>query len=346
MKFLDEAKIRVQAGRGGNGSASFRREKYVPLGGPDGGDGGSGGDVYFVADEGLNTLIDFYYESSYIARNGQTGHGRQCYGKDGEDAVIKAPIGTVIRDIDTDEIMGELLVPGQKIIVAQGGKKGLGNLHFKTSTNRAPRKFTRGQEGEIRKLHLELKVMADVGVLGLPNAGKSSLINAVSNAAPKVADYPFTTLCPKLGTVCIDKQTRFVIADIPGLIEGAHLGAGLGIQFLKHLSRTKLLLHIVDMTEPSVMDDIALILQELTHYSAELADKPKWLVLNKADCVPEEDIKQYQAEIQERFGEQGNIFVISAVARQGTLELCQKIAEYLSTLPGSLSGADEANQLS
>lgn len=343
MKFLDEAKIRVQAGKGGNGSASFRREKYVPLGGPDGGDGGSGGEVYFIADEGLNTLIDFYYQSSYFAKNGEKGHARQCYGKDGEDCVIRAPIGTVVRDLDTDEIMGELLVSGQRIVVAQGGKKGLGNLHFKTSTNRAPRKFTRGQEGEIRKLHLELKVMADVGVLGLPNAGKSSFINAVSNAAPKVADYPFTTLCPKLGTVCIDKETRFVIADIPGLIEGAHLGAGLGIQFLKHLSRTKLMLHIVDMTEPNVMDDIALILQELTHYSEALADKPKWLVLNKADCISDDEIKQYQAEIQQRFGEQGNIFVISAVARQGTWELCQKIAEYLSTLPGSLSGADEAN---
>lgn len=330
MKFLDEAKIRVQAGRGGNGSASFRREKYIPFGGPDGGDGGCGGDVFFLADEGLNTLIDFYYQNSFVAKSGQTGQGRQCNGKNGEDCIIKAPVGTVIKDIETDEIIAELLTDGQKVLVAKGGHRGLGNCHFKTSTNRAPRKFTRGKEGDVRRLHLELKIMADVGVLGLPNAGKSTLIRAVSNATPKVADYPFTTLCPKLGTVCIDKETRFVIADIPGLIEGAHLGQGLGIQFLKHLSRTRLLLHIVDLTEPDYLDSIALILKELENYSEELLVKPRWLVLNKADCVPQDDLDIMLQAIHARFPDKIEHFVISAATKQGTTTLCQKIATFLS----------------
>lgn len=329
MKFVDEAIIRVQAGKGGNGSSSFRREKFVPFGGPDGGDGGKGGNVYLVADSSINTLIDFRYQTVFQAKSGDCGHGKQCRGHDGESCWVKVPAGTIIKDEETQEILAELLTDGQTMLIAQGGARGLGNVHFKTSTNRAPRKTTKGKPGEERKLRLELQLLADVGVVGFPNAGKSTLIQAVSNATTKVADYPFTTTYPQLGTVSVDNSTRFVIADIPGLIEGAHLGAGLGLQFLKHLTRTHLLLHIVDMLEEDCFNNILLIEDELRMYSPELLDKPRWLVLNKADCVDSATIDELKKRIREHKGEDTPIFVISAAERRGTQEMCKLIAQAL-----------------
>ncbi|MGE4348216.1 MAG: Obg family GTPase CgtA [Candidatus Berkiella sp.] len=329
MKFVDEAIIRVQAGKGGNGSSSFRREKFVPFGGPDGGDGGKGGNVYLVADASINTLIDFRYQTVFQAKSGDCGHGKQCRGHDGESCWVKVPAGTIIRDEETQEILAELITDGQTMLIAQGGARGLGNVHFKTSTNRAPRKTTKGKPGEERKLRLELQLLADVGVVGFPNAGKSTLIQAVSNATTKVADYPFTTTYPQLGTVSLDGSTRFVIADIPGLIEGAHLGAGLGLQFLKHLTRTHLLLHIVDMLEEDCFNNILLIEEELKMFSPELLEKPRWLVLNKADCVDAASIDELKQRIRAHKGEDTPIFVISAAERRGTLEMCKEIAQAL-----------------
>ncbi|GAB6035326.1 Obg family GTPase CgtA [Galenea microaerophila] len=332
MQFVDEAQIEVIAGRGGNGVASFRREKYIPFGGPNGGDGGDGGSVYLQADRNLNTLVDFRFVRQYKAENGQSGMGQQKTGKAGEDLIIKVPVGTIVRDVDTREVIGDLTQHGQKLLVAKGGRHGLGNVHFKSSRNRTPRQCTPGEPGEQRNLQLELAVLADVGLLGLPNAGKSSLITAVSAARPKVANYPFTTLYPNLGVVYISPETSFVIADIPGLIEGAAEGAGLGVQFLKHLSRTGLLLHVVDLApydESTPLEAIQTIENELKKYSQELAGKPRWLVFNKADLLPEEEAQKRVQETLEALNWQAPYFVISAAQRSGTQTLVNAIAETL-----------------
>lgn len=346
MQFVDEATITVQAGRGGNGIASFRREKYIPFGGPNGGDGGDGGNVVLLADRNLNTLVDFRFTKNFRAQSGQTGMGQQKTGAAGEDLVIPVPVGTVVFDIDADEVMGDLTEHGQTLRVAEGGRHGLGNVHFKSSTNRTPRQCTKGEDGEERELRLELKVLADVGLLGLPNAGKSSLITSVSAARPKVANYPFTTLYPNLGVVSISPETSFVIADIPGLIEGASEGAGLGIQFLKHLSRTGLLLHVVDiapMDEADPVESIRVIQQELEKYSDELLDKERWLVLNKIDLMLDDEVDEVCERIVAETEWQGPVFRISAVERSGTQELMNSIAQQLQENRRlALEQADEA----
>ena len=296
MKFIDEAKIYIAAGDGGNGVASFRREKYEPEGGPDGGDGGRGGSVYAIADRNLNTLIEFRYTRKFLAQRGENGASSDCYGKGGKDIVLHVPVGTVIADVNTNEIVADLDVDGKRVLIAKGGRGGLGNIHFKSSVNRAPRQCTKGEPGEERDLRMELRVLADVGLLGLPNAGKSTFIRAVSAARPKVADYPFTTMHPNLGVVRVSENKSFVIADIPGLIEGAADGAGLGIRVLKHLERTRILLHIVDLAPPDPESDpvydAKAIVKELEKYNPELAAKPRWLILNKLDLIPEEDRDQ------------------------------------------------------
>ncbi len=333
MKFVDEATIRVEAGKGGNGCVGFRREKYIPFGGPDGGDGGDGGSVYLLADSNINTLVDFRYTRRFRAQNGQPGMGRNCTGKGGEDCVIRVPVGTVVFDADTDEQIGDLVEAGERLLVAQGGHHGLGNTHFKSSTNRAPRKATPGTPGESRQLRLELKVLADVGLLGLPNAGKSTFIRAVSSARPKVADYPFTTLYPNLGVVSIEAHRSFVVADIPGLIEGAAEGAGLGIRFLKHLARTRLLLHLVDVApfeaERDPVADARTIVAELEKYSPELASRERWLVLNKMDLLPEDEREARVSDIVTRLGWTGPVYALSALNQEGTRLLCQRIMDYL-----------------
>ena len=329
MQFVDEAQIYVEAGRGGNGIVSFRREKYIPFGGPNGGDGGDGGSILFVADSNLNTLVDFRYTKRFKAQNGQAGMGNQKTGKAGEDLVIHVPVGTMVSDLNTQEEIGDLTEAGQTLLVARGGRHGLGNVHFKSSTNRTPRQHTNGEPGEARELLLELKVLADVGLLGLPNAGKSSLITAVSAARPKVADYPFTTLYPNLGVVRISAENSFVIADIPGLIEGAAEGAGLGVQFLKHLSRTGLLLHVVDIAPLDASDpveSVKVVEKELEKFSEELAGKDRWLVLNKVDLLQQEEAETLCAEIVAKLDWQGPVFEISAVERRGTDALMQKIS--------------------
>ena len=348
MKFIDEAKIEVAAGRGGNGATSFRREKFVPRGGPDGGDGGRGGSVYAEADENTNTLVEYRFVKRYQAKNGEKGHGSDRYGAGADDIVLKMPVGTLIRDLDTDEIVADLTHHGQRVCLARGGKGGLGNIHFKSSVNRAPKQSTPGEEGEARSLMLELKVLADVGLLGMPNAGKSTLITAVSAARPKIADYPFTTLHPNLGVVRIDENHSFVMADIPGLIEGAAEGAGLGHRFLKHLSRTGLLLHVVDLapfdeaTDPAA--EALAIVHELKKYDEELFDKPRWLVLNKLDMLGEEEAQERAAafleaigwdypEPDDRFGfdmTTPRLFKISALTHQGTQNLVHQIGQYLT----------------
>ncbi|PCI38415.1 MAG: GTPase ObgE [Thiotrichales bacterium] len=322
MKFIDEATIQVQAGRGGDGGLSFRREKYVPFGGPDGGDGGDGGSIYIEADVSLNTLINFRYNRQFKAKTGQTGMGKNRTGKSGEDLIIRVPLGTVVHSLDTDECIGELCEEQQTLLVAQGGFHGIGNQRYKSSTNRTPRQISKGSAGEGRELKLELKLLADVGLLGLPNAGKSSLINKVSSAKPKIADYPFTTLIPQLGVVRIDSETSFVLADIPGIIKGAAEGAGLGLTFLKHLQRTKLLLHMVDISQDNYQDQLTEITAELQEYSVELAEKPRWLVLNKSDLMLEQpDLSNLTWD--------GPIFTISAKTGVGTDKLCKAVAQYL-----------------
>lgn len=321
MKFVDEAIIKVSAGRGGNGCASFRREKFIPFGGPNGGDGGAGGSVILEADINLNTLIDFRYKRHHRAQSGEGGSGSDCAGKGGQDLLIKVPVGTVVYDVDTQEQLGDLTAAGQQLKVAQGGKGGLGNTHFKSSVNRAPRQFTRGTDGENRTLRLELKVLADVGLLGLPNAGKSTLIRAVSAARPKVADYPFTTLRPNLGVVSISPHRSFVMADIPGLIEGAAEGLGLGIHFLKHLQRTRILLHIIDIApidETDPVDTAKQIVRELEKFSHELSQKPRWLVLNKLDLLPQEEANQRCDEIIKSLVWTGKVYKIAALSHIGT----------------------------
>ena len=341
MKFVDEAKIRVEAGNGGNGCLSFRREKYIPRGGPDGGDGGDGGSVYLVGDPNQNTLADFRFTRKFKAENGQPGMGKNCTGKSGEDLYVKVPLGTQVVDDETEELIGDILLESQQLCVAKGGFHGLGNTRYKSSTNRAPRQFSNGTPGEQRQLHLELKVMADVGLLGLPNAGKSTLIRAISSARPKVADYPFTTLHPNLGVVSVEAHRSFVMADIPGIIEGAAEGAGLGLQFLKHVSRTRLLLHLVDVApldeslDPVV--DVRTIEKELEQYSEELARYDRWLVLNKVDLLPEEERQQRCDDILQRLDWQGPVYTISAMKQDGTKELCFKIMEFIEQRKAQLT---------
>ncbi|MBN3002530.1 GTP-binding protein [Chromobacterium alkanivorans] len=363
MKFIDEARIEVFAGRGGNGVASFRREKFVPFGGPDGGDGGKGGSVYAVADENVNTLVEFRFVKKYLAEHGERGRGADCYGKGGDDIELKMPVGTVITDHDTGELVADLTHHGQRIMIARGGKGGLGNIHFKSSTNRAPRQCTPGEQGEQRTLKLELKVLADVGLLGMPNAGKSTFIRAVSAARPKVADYPFTTLHPNLGVVRMDDTRSFVIADIPGLIEGAAEGAGLGHRFLKHLQRTGLLLHVVDVApfDPNVdpVREARAIVEELKKYDDELHGKPRWLVLNKVDMLPADEreltisafLQAYgwpEEQPDDRFGfdiKAPRVFSISALNHEGTRELTFAIMSYLDVVRAEQrKQADEAQQ--
>lgn len=344
MKFVDEAAIRVDAGNGGNGCLSFRREKYIEYGGPDGGNGGAGGSVYLEADPALNTLVDYRYERRFRATSGEAGRGRNCTGASGDDLVLKVPVGTTVIDEDTDEVLGDLVSEGQRLMVVKGGRGGLGNTCFKSSTNRAPRQTTPGTPGEGRNLRLELKVLADVGLLGLPNAGKSTLIRAVSAAKPKVADYPFTTLVPNLGVVKVDRMRSFVMADIPGLIEGAADGAGLGIRFLKHLARTRLLLHVVDIAPWDQSDpvmNVDIITEELEHFSPALAQRDRWLVLNKIDVMPEDEAQALCDEIVAKLEWQGPVFMISAALGQGTQQLSYQIMEYLEDLNERMAGDAE-----
>ncbi len=334
MKFVDEAVIRVAAGRGGNGCLSFRREKYIPRGGPDGGDGGDGGSIILRADGGMNTLVDYRFVKHYQAPVGEPGRGGNCRGKSGEDLVLDVPVGTTVIDEDTREVLGDLTNAGDTLKVAQGGFHGLGNTRFKSSTNRAPRQFTRGSDGEERVLRLELKVLADVGLLGMPNAGKSTFIRAVSSAKPKVADYPFTTLVPNLGVVSVQPHRSFVIADIPGLVEGAADGAGLGVRFLKHLTRTRLLLHIVDMApyDGSVPEEsVEIIAEELENFSPLLAQRDRWLVLNKIDLLPEDEREARCQELLENLTWDGPVYRISAISATNTERLCQDILEFVES---------------
>jgi GTPase len=328
MKFVDEAKIKIKAGGGGNGCMSFRREKFIPMGGPNGGDGGNGGSIFFIADRNLNTLVDFRFKKVFQAQRGQDGMGSQCTGKDGEDLTIQVPVGTLIYNANTEELIADLTQDNQKICVAKGGFHGFGNLHFKTSTNRSPRKTTLGRSGEEYDLRLELKLLADVGLLGLPNAGKSTFIRAVSAARPRIADYPFTTLYPNLGVVRVDAERSFVVADIPGLIEGAAEGTGLGIQFLKHLARTSVLLHLIDIAPADGSDPVAsakAIIKEIKKFSPELVKKNRWLVLNKIDLLSEEEVKFRAKDIVKRLKWRGPVFQISAIKKIGTQELCYKL---------------------
>lgn len=332
MKFVDEVSIHVKAGDGGNGMMSFRREKFIEKGGPNGGDGGDGGSIYMEADENLNTLVDYRYTRRFTAPNGEKGGSTDCTGAKGEDLILPVPVGTTVIDAATQEVIGDLVKPGQRLMVAHGGWHGLGNARFKSSTNRAPRQTTPGKPGEARDLKLELKVLADVGLLGLPNAGKSTFIRAVSAAKPKVADYPFTTLVPNLGVVSVGRYKSFVVADIPGLIEGASEGAGLGIRFLKHLARTRLLLHLVDMapldeSDPAVAAET--IIHELSKFSPALADRDRWLVLNKADQLLDDEREERLQDVIKRLNWTGPVFVISALEREGTEALSQEIMRYL-----------------
>lgn len=335
MKFIDEVTVTVQAGKGGDGCLSFRREKFIRFGGPNGGDGGDGGNVFLEADNQLNTLIDYRFHQHYKAKNGQHGMGSECTGKQGDDLILKVPVGTVVWDADTHEEMGDLVKPQERLLVAKGGFHGFGNMRFKSSRNQAPRKITKGRLGEIRRLRLELKLLADVGLLGLPNAGKSTLIGAVSAARPKVADYPFTTLYPSLGVVSAGPSQSFVIADIPGVIEGAARGAGLGIRFLKHLARTRLLLHLIDVAPLDGTDPILrakAIVKELEHYSPKLAARERWLVLNKIDLLPVETRAKQCQSIVTGLQWQGPVFSISALQREGTKALCYAIMQRLEVM--------------
>jgi GTPase len=333
MKFIDEVVVRVEAGDGGNGAIGFRREKYIPMGGPDGGDGGDGGSVYLISVENVNTLADFRFHTVHRAERGQNGMGRNCTGKKGEDSYVPVPLGTLVSDADTGELIGDLTKVGETLLVAKGGFHGLGNTRFKSSINRAPQKASKGTEGEHRMLNLELTLIADVGLLGMPNAGKSSLIRAVSSATPKVADYPFTTLHPNLGVVRIDEQRSFVIADIPGVIEGAAEGAGLGLQFLKHLSRTGLLLHLIDVKPYESMDtpvqSAKKIIHELEKWGNELVSKPRWLILNKIDILQDDEKDAHCQAIVKDLKWQGPVFKISAINGDGTKELMFAIMNFL-----------------
>ena len=337
MKFIDEARISVAAGDGGNGVVSFRREKYEPEGGPDGGDGGRGGSIRVSADRNINTLIEYRYTRKFAAQRGENGASAGCYGRGGKDVVLRVPVGTLITDLDTRQVLADLSHDGQTVLIAKGGKGGLGNIHFKSSTNRAPRQYTPGEPGEERDLRLELRVLADVGLLGLPNAGKSTFIRAVSAARPKVADYPFTTLSPKLGVVRVSEEKSFVVADIPGLIEGAAAGAGLGIRFLKHLARTRVLLHLIDLApldpEADPVRDARAIVRELEKYSPELAAKPRWLVLNKLDLIAPDARKRRIEDFLRAYGASDGppCFPISAVSGEGCRPLIFALQEALES---------------
>jgi GTP-binding protein len=336
MKFIDEAKIEVIAGDGGAGSASMRREKLIEFGGPDGGDGGRGGSVYAIADRNINTLIDYRYSKTHLAKNGEPGRGADCYGRAGDDIELRMPVGTIITDFETGDLIADLTKHGERLCLAEGGVGGWGNIHFKSSTNRAPRQKTNGKPGVRRKLKLELKVLADVGLLGMPNAGKSTLITAVSNARPKIADYPFTTLHPNLGVVRVGSERSFVIADIPGLIEGAAEGAGLGHRFLRHLQRTGVLLHLVDVAPFDENVDIAAdakaIVNELRKYDEALYQKPRWLVLNKVDMLQPEERQKVIKDFLKRFKWDGPVFEVSALNGEGCDRLCYAIQDYLDGL--------------
>ncbi len=335
MKFVDEASIKVEAGRGGNGAVSFRREKYIPRGGPDGGDGGDGGSVYLEADSSLNTMIDYRYQRQHRAESGRSGAGKNCTGRSGEDLILKVPVGTTVIDEDIQEVMGDLRVAGERLLVARGGFHGLGNTRFKSSVNRAPRQTSPGSEGETRQLKLELRMLADVGLLGLPNAGKSTFVSAVSAATPKIADYPFTTLIPSLGVVRVEAHRSFVVADIPGLIEGASEGAGLGIRFLKHLTRNRILLHLVDIAPLDGSDPAeaaASIIRELEAFSPTLAERERWLVLNKADLLDSTEMDIRRERIKSELDWQGPCYEVSAVSRAGLDLLCQDLMVHLDEL--------------
>lgn len=347
MKFVDEAQIRVEAGDGGNGCVSFRREKYIPNGGPDGGDGGDGGDLYMLADDNLNTLIDYHFERFHRAERGENGRSSNCTGKRGQDLVIKVPVGTRAKDEMTGEILGDLTRHGQKLLIAKGGFHGLGNARFKSSVNRAPRQKTNGTPGEIREVLLELMLLADVGMLGLPNAGKSTFIRAVSAAKPKVADYPFTTLVPNLGVVRCSGHQSFVVADIPGLIEGAADGAGLGIRFLKHLERCRVLLHMVDVlpvdeTDPA--DNADIIINELVQYSEAVANKPRWLIFNKLDLVMEDEAEAIIERVVKHLDWQGPVFRINAISKDGTKELTEALMDFLEENPRTQKELEDARE--
>ena len=349
MKLVDEADITVIAGNGGNGSISFRREKFIPLGGPDGGDGGDGGSVWLQADENLNTLVDFRHEKLFRAKRGENGMGRQMYGKGGEDTTITVPVGTVVHNIETDEVIGDLTTHGDRLLVAKGGKGGLGNMHFKSSINRSPRRATPGAEGEQRTLRLELKLLADVGLLGFPNAGKSTFIRAVSAATPKVADYPFTTLYPNLGVVAVEHHRSFVIADIPGIIEGAAEGAGLGSLFLRHVQRTRLLLHLVDMApmeggvDVSPADQVRAIEHELRKYDPAMLEKPRWLVLNKADLMFEDEARAQAEAVVKELGWTQPWYMVSALGREGTWPIMLAVQAFFDRLKEEQAEAGQAD---
>ncbi len=352
MKFVDEAIIKVEAGAGGNGALGFRREKYVPKGGPDGGDGGDGGSVYLRASDALNTLVDYRYTRHYRAKRGEGGRGSNCAGAKSDDVYLDVPVGTTVIDVNTDEVLGDLDSAGMTLMVAKGGRGGLGNARFKTSTNRAPRKTTPGGEGEKRELRLELKLLADVGLLGFPNAGKSSLISKVSAAKPKVADYPFTTLLPSLGVVQISQHKSFVMADIPGIVKGAADGVGLGIRFLKHLVRTRLLLHVVDVLpidQSDPAEQAAAIIEELRNFSDILANRPRWLVLNKIDLLDEQALAEVRQSVIEKLDWQGPVFEISALSGQGTQALSFAVMQYLDEIATQIESdaqfADEQKQI-
>jgi GTP-binding protein len=347
MKFVDEATIEVFAGNGGGGCVSFRREKYIPFGGPDGGDGGDGGSVILLGDASLNTMIDYRYTRKFRAEAGSSGKGRNCTGKAGEDLTLPVPIGTTILDEDTGEVLGDIRDAGQELLVAQGGFHGLGNTRFKSSVNRSPRQSSPGSAGENRRLKLELKVLADVGLLGLPNAGKSTLIRAVSAATPKVADYPFTTLIPSLGVVKVDSYRSFVVADIPGLIEGASEGAGLGIRFLKHLTRNRILLHLVDIApldESDPSEAAVSIVRELERFSPTLASRPRWLILNKVDLIDETLLAERRAAVLSALDWSGPVYEISALSREGTRRLSGDLMTYIEDLNETLAEDEAAMQ--
>lgn len=336
MRFVDEAIIKIEAGNGGHGCLSFRREKFIPFGGPDGGDGGNGGSIYLEACQDLNTLIDFRYQRNYKAPNGECGRGANCTGKAGDDLIIQVPIGTLVYDVETNELLGDIRQVGEKLLVAQGGFHGIGNARYKSSVNRAPRQTSNGKPGDSRQLRLELRILADVGLLGLPNAGKSTLIRAVSSAKPKVADYPFTTLHPGLGVVRVGPLKSFVMADIPGLIEGASEGAGLGHQFLRHLSRTCVLLHVIDVApldEEDPVQSAKVIINELNAYNPELLNKPRWLVLNKIDMLPDDSIRQQTIKrIIDELNWTGRVFPISAISNEGTQPLCYALMQLIDEM--------------
>ena len=347
MKFVDEAQILVSAGNGGNGCISFRREKFIPLGGPDGGDGGNGGSVYLVADENLNTLIDFRHQRQYRAQRGQNGMGRQMFGKAGDDVVIRVPVGTEVINVETDEIIGDLTEHGERLLVAQGGVGGKGNVHYKSSVNRAPRKAGTGTPGEEREIRLELKLLADVGLLGFPNAGKSTFIRAVSSATPKVADYPFTTLYPNLGVVSVEMDRSFVIADIPGLIEGAADGAGLGVQFLRHVQRTRVLLHLVDLAPfddgVDPVQQVRAIENELRKHDPAMLEKPRWLVLNKADLLDPAEARERAEAVVRELDWKEPWFLVSAIGREGTWPIVLKIQQFFDDQKAAaLEAAEDA----